>query len=188
VISHQLPLEVLLSAAYGVFLLGTAAVLEKLAQHSRHRADQYELAGFRYHAGFDRWECPEGNHLHRIHTDPARRLARYRAPAHHCNSCRSKKECTDSDSGREIERQMDLWLRTGLDKFHRGLSLALIALATLLFIVESVRYPTPPALALLLALLTFSVLCAAKLASSLRSTGSPLLQTPSDPAREFRIN
>jgi hypothetical protein len=137
---RELPVEVLLAAAYAIFLLGVAAVLEKLAGHSRRRADQYEVAGFRYHAGFDHWECPEGNHLVRVETNHEQRTVKYRAAAHHCNACRCKPDCTDSDTGREIEHQLDLWLRTGLGQFHRGLSLALIVLAGLLVFVEAVRY------------------------------------------------
>lgn len=139
-ILRSFPAEVLLSSAYAVFLLAMAAMLEQLAKYSRRRADRYELAGFRYHPGFDRWECPEGNHLVRVESDPVRRTARYRASAHHCNACAKKKDCTDSDSGREIEHNLDIWLQTGLRQFHRGLSLALIVLAGLLLVIEAARY------------------------------------------------
>jgi hypothetical protein len=135
------PMEVLLSSAYAVFLLIIAAVLEALAKHSQRRADQYELAGFRYHPGFDRWECPEGNHLVRVDSDPSRCTVRYRAPARYCNGCKRKGDCTDSDSGRDIEHHLDLWLQTGLRQFHRGLSLTLIVLAGLLLVIEAARYP-----------------------------------------------
>jgi len=141
VILHQIPIEVLLSSAYAVFLLAIAAGLEVMAKQAQRRTDRYELAGFRYHPGFDRWECPEGNHLVRVESDLMWRSARYRARAHDCNACRRKVDCTDSDSGREIEHHLDLWMRTGLRQFHRGLSLTLIVLAGLLLIIEVARYP-----------------------------------------------
>jgi hypothetical protein len=157
------PIEVVLSSGYAVFLLAVAAILEKVAKHSHRRAEQYELAGFRYHAGFDRWECPEGNHLERIESDLERRMVRYRAPAHYCNACAKKKDCTDSDDGREIEQRLDSWLQTGLSQFHRGLSLALVFLAGLLLAVEAVRYPEARAVKLLVALLLLVILSGARL-------------------------
>jgi hypothetical protein len=157
------PIEVLLASGYAVFLLAVAAILEKVAKHSHRRAEQYELAGFRYQAGFDRWECPEGNHLAHIETDLQRRTVRYRAAAHDCNACAKKRDCTDSDDGREIEQRLDSWLETGLSQFHRGLSLALVILAGLLLGVETVRYPEARAVKLLVALLLLVILSGAKL-------------------------
>jgi hypothetical protein len=171
VILRELPTEVLLSSGYAVFLLGAAAALETLAKHSQRRADQYELAGFRYDAGFDQWECPEGNHLVRIEFDPARRAVRYRAPAHHCNACNRKKDCTDSDFGREIEHHLDLWLRTGLRQFHRGLSFALIVLAGLLLVTEATRYPERNSITLLGVLLVASGLSGLRLVFPARDAG-----------------
>jgi hypothetical protein len=166
-------MEVALCSAYALFLLCVAAILEKLAEHSRRRADQYELAGFRYHAGFDRWECPEGNHLHRIETDPGRRSVRYRASAHHCNACKCKQDCTDSDTGREIHQDLDLWVRTGLSQFHRGLSLVLITLAALLLAVEVIRYRGTIAITLLGTLLFVSACFAFRLIRGTQERESP---------------
>ena len=137
----ELPIEMLLACGYAVFLVAVAALLEKVAKHAQRRSEQYELAGFRYHAGSDVWECPEGSHLVRVETDDLRRAVRYRAPARHCNGCHKKGDCTDSDQGREIEQRLDLWLQTGLNRFHRGLSLTLLVLAGLLLVVETLRYP-----------------------------------------------
>jgi hypothetical protein len=161
----QFPIEVLLSSGYAMFLLVVAAILEKLAKHSHRRAERYELAGFRYHPGFDRWECPAGNHLLRIETDHLRRVVRYRAPANDCNACAKKTDCTDSDAGREIEHRLDLWLQTGVSQFHRGLSLALVSLAGLLLVVEAVRYPEASAAILLGALFLVVALAGRRLLS-----------------------
>lgn len=163
------PMEVLLSSAYVMFLLIIAAVLEALTKHSQRRADQYELAGFRYHPGLDRWECPEGNHLVHVDSDPLRRTVRYRALARHCNGCKRKGDCTDSDSGREIEHHLDLWLQTGLRQFHRGLSLTLIVLAGLLLVIEAARHLERNCVTLL-AILFFAVaLFGLRLLSPLRA-------------------
>ena len=40
--------EVLLAAAYALFLVGTAALLEIFARHSQRRADGYRNSGFEY--------------------------------------------------------------------------------------------------------------------------------------------
>lgn len=146
---RAVPIEVLLSAGYALFLTVVAVALERLAQHSHRHAEQYELAGFRFHADLDRWECPTGEHLHRISVDQHRRLVRYKALAHACNGCHLKPQCTDFDTGREIERPMDPWLASELGRFHRGISLALLILAALLLGIEAIRFPHPPAVFLL---------------------------------------
>jgi len=175
-ILHQIPTEVLLSSAYAVFLLAIAAALEVMAKQSRRRTDQYELAGFRYHPSFDRWQCPEGNHLARVESDPMGRSVRYRARAHDCNACRRKVDCTDSDSGREIEHHLDLWMRTGLRQFHRALSLTLIVLAGLLLIIEAARYPERNCMTLLVLLFLAVTFSGFKLLS-------PTLPEPIGPSR-----
>lgn len=142
---HAVPLEVWLAASYALFLMMVAAVLERLAMRAHRRSEQYQVAGFKFHADFDCWECPTGQFLHRSDIDHDRRVTRYKASAHACNACHIKPECTDSTTGREIERQMDSWLTTELGRFHRGISLALLVLAALLLLVEAARYPQPRA-------------------------------------------
>jgi hypothetical protein len=167
----QFPLEALLASGYAIFLLCVAAALEKLAMHAHRRAGRYELAGFRYHPGFNRWECPEGNYLLHIETDPLRRVARYRAPARVCNVCIKKSDCTDSDEGREVECRLDLWLQTGLRHFHRGISVALIVLAALILLVEAVRFAQPAIRSLLAALLLATAIVGARSCASFFRSG-----------------
>lgn len=169
---RQFPLEVLLASGYAIFLLCVAAALEKLAMHAHRRAGRYELAGFRYDPSFDRWECPEGNHLLRIETDHLRRIVRYRAPAQVCNRCAKKNECTDSDDGREVEHRLDLWLQTGLRHFHRGISLALIVLAAVILLAEAVRFTQPTVRSLLGALLLGTAVIGARSCASFGSGGT----------------
>lgn len=140
---RAVPIEVLLAASYALFLLIVAAALERLAMHSHRGSERYELAGFKFHKDLDRWECPEGQPLHQSEVDHHRRIIRYKAPAHACNRCRMKPQCTDSETGREIERSMNSWLTSELGRFHRGISLALLLLAALLLTIEAARYPQP---------------------------------------------
>jgi hypothetical protein len=132
--------EVLLAAAYGVVLLVAAVVLDLLARHSHARAERYRTGGFRFHAHLDAWECPEGEHLHLLETDHELRVARYRARAHVCNACPAKPACTDSDEGRELLRSLDSWVRSEAGRFHRGISLVLVALAGVIAAIVLVRH------------------------------------------------
>ncbi len=135
--------EVLLAAGYALLLILIAAGLEVLARISHRRSLQYQTAGFKYHHELDAWKCPVGQELHRIETDHARRVARYRAPAHACNACGIKPQCTDSHTGREVERPLDAWLVGEVSRFHRGISLTLLLLAVLILVAEILRYNRP---------------------------------------------
>ena len=137
---RRIPIEVLLAAGYAVFLVVVAIVLERLARHSHQRSEQFQVAGFKFHKGADHWECPTGQFLTRQAIDHHRRFVRYQAPSHVCNKCHIKENCTDSDTGREIEHHLDSWLQSELRRFHRGISLALLLLAMLILAIEMVRH------------------------------------------------
>lgn len=156
-------IEVMLAAAYAVFLGGVAAVLEWVARHSFRRAEQYEQAGFTYHRQMDLWKCPAGERLLRTETDHQLRVVRYRAPAKTCNACSLKTNCTDSDEGREIERRLDSWIGSELRRFHRGISLTLLLLAALIVAVESSRYALHRELAMLGSVLAMIGIAGSKL-------------------------
>jgi hypothetical protein len=131
--------EAILAGGYAVFLLAAAMALEWLSAHTHRRSLRYRTAGFTYHEQHDRWECPEGQHLWPHEFDRDRRLMRYRAKAHICNSCPLKGACTDSDDGREIVRPIDPWPHSEAGRFHRGLSLMLVVLALLVIVVGAAR-------------------------------------------------
>ncbi len=133
-------IEVMLAAGYVLLLVGVAGVLEYLARHSHRRSEHYRNSGFVYKRKLDAWECPTGHHLMRVETDFERKVARYRAPAHKCNVCHCKKDCTDSNNGRELESRLDAWVQSELRRFHRGISLALFLLATIILTAEMMRY------------------------------------------------
>lgn len=137
---RTMPIEVLLAAGYAIFLVIVALVLERLARHSHQRSEQIQVAGFKYHEALDHWECPTGQHLPRKEVDRHQRVVRYQAPGHICNKCSFKMNCTDSDTGREIERHLDSWIDSELQRFHRGISLALMFLAVLILVIEMVSH------------------------------------------------
>ena len=137
---HGIHIEVILAGGYALLLVGVAAILEWLARHSHRRSEHYRNSGFVYKQKLDVWECPTGHHLTREQTDFERKIALYRAPAHKCNACHCKKDCTDSGDGRVLESRMDSWLQSELRRFHRGVSLTLLALAILILAAELIQH------------------------------------------------
>ncbi|HXE41754.1 MAG TPA: hypothetical protein VN516_01925 [Candidatus Baltobacteraceae bacterium] len=133
-------MEVVLAAGYALLLVGVSAILEWLAHHSHRRSEHYRNSGFIYKKKEDVWQCPTGHHLTREQTDFERKIAMYRAPAHKCNVCHCKTDCTDSNDGRVLESRMDTWLQSELRRFHRGVSLTLLLLAVLILTVEVIRH------------------------------------------------
>ena len=161
--------EVLLAAGYAALLIIAALVLEWLSAHTHRRSLRYRTAGFTYHEQQDHWECPEGQHLWPHELDHERRLIRYRAKAHVCNSCPLKHACTDSDHGREIVRPLDPWPHSEAGRFHRGLSLMLVGLALIIVLVESTRHHRAEEAAILIAILAAGVVAARSLARDFRA-------------------
>jgi len=152
-----LHIEVALAAGYAGFLIVVASGLELFGRHSHRRSGQFRTAGFKYHGGLDVWECPRGHHLHPHYRDPVREVVRYRAPAHTCNACATKNDCTDSEHGREIIHSSEPWIETQAGKFYRVLSLTLLFLSALILIAEMFRYPALPEVLLLGSILALVV-------------------------------
>ncbi len=155
--------EVILAAGYCALLIIGALVLDWLSAHTHRRSLRYRTAGFTYDEQQDHWECPEGQHLWPHEFDHERRLVRYRAKAHICNGCPRKTACTDSDRGREIIRPLDPWPHSEAGRFHRGLSLILVALALLILAIESARHHRTEEAALLLVLMATGAVIALRL-------------------------
>lgn len=157
--------DTLLAAGYALALMVIAAGLEWMGRHSNRRSDQYHQRGFRFHKHADHWECPHGARLERAEIDNELRVIRYRAPAHTCNGCPIKANCTDSDNGREISVSLDPWLSSAIGRFHRGVSLALLVLAALIMAVELFRHGHEPerwTLAVMVAVLSLLALNVAR--------------------------
>lgn len=135
----RLPLEFILMLGYALFLAFTAFLLEWVARHVHRRSELANTAGFTYHPDRDIWRCPQDQHLFPIFSDFTKGVVIYRAPASACNACRSKAACTDSSHGRQIERKDLNGLEFGMQRFHRAMSLTLLALASLILIIEGFR-------------------------------------------------
>jgi hypothetical protein len=133
-------LEPLLAAGYALLLVVIAAGLERMARHSHLRADQYHTQGFRFRKDAEHWECPMGARLQMAEIDHELRVKHYRAPARTCNGCSMKSDCTDSDHGRTISVSMDPWVSSAIGRFHRGISLSVLALAGLIIAIELFRH------------------------------------------------
>jgi hypothetical protein len=132
-------LEYLLMLGYAISLAFIALLLEWAARHAHRRSLEVTTLGFTYHPDHDIWRCPQDQHLFPILSDSARGSVIYRAPAAACNACRSKAACTDSNHGREIERKDLNGLEYGMRRFHRAISLTLLALASLFLAIELCR-------------------------------------------------
>jgi hypothetical protein len=161
--------EVLLAAGYAGLLVASAFVLEWLSAHTHRRSLRFRTAGFTYDAVLDHWECPEGQHLWPHEYDHERRLVRYRARAHICNSCARKEACTDSDRGREVVRPLDPWPHSEAGRFHRVIALLLVGLGIFILLAESARHHRPEEAALLLGALVLAGLAGRWLAHDLRA-------------------
>jgi hypothetical protein len=137
---EDIRVEALLEAGYVVVLLTVALALQHMARIAHRRSEQVEIAGFHYNAALDTWECPTGEHLSLVGVlQDERRVARYRARPAACNRCPLKLQCTDSDTGRELERELDDWPRSEITRFYHGLALTLVVLATFIGSVGLVR-------------------------------------------------
>jgi hypothetical protein len=139
---HGIDVEVLLASGYAIFLAFVAAAFELAARHSHQRMRKIPTVGFSYHPELDIWKCPNGKYLYRAAAARESSVVRYRAQAHHCNSCPIKSRCTDSEEGRVIEIHTDSWLQAELRTFHRGLSLTLLLLADLILVLRPLDYVT----------------------------------------------
>jgi hypothetical protein len=141
------------AAGYSAFLAIAALGLDRLGRHAHDRSGRFRTQGFAYRPELDLWECPEGEHLRPFAIDHHHRLTRYRARPAVCNKCPAKDGCTDSEQGREIVRPMDPWPHSEAGRFHRGISLVLLALAVLVALAGLALRPAFPDLILLSATL-----------------------------------
>ena len=161
--------EILLFSGYAALLLVVAGLLEVLSAHTHRRSLRYRTAGFEYDRDLDHWKCPEGQHLWPHEVDHVRRLVRYRAKAHICNACPRKQACTDSSSGREVIRPLDPWPHSEAGRFHRGLSLVLVALSLVILVVAAARNHEPAEASLLAGLVVVTLIIGRWLGNDFRA-------------------
>ena len=124
-----LDLGLVLLLAYLLVLWLGGWFLEFLARAHFHRAQRYAHTGFAYDVELDRYECPQGELL-TLHTfDDRNKLAIYKAPASSCNECVLKAFCAPHDEGRHVYRSLAEFHETDVGRFHRWLSLIILAVA-----------------------------------------------------------
>lgn len=167
--------ETLAAAAYAAFLVACALGLDALGRHTHERSGRFRTQGFSYDARLNHWECPEGERLRPLAVDHRRGVARYRARPMICNACPAKDGCTDSDEGREVVRPLNPWPHSEAGRFHRGISVVLLALASVIATVGMLVTPTLPDLALLGPVLAATVLVGLQMSRALAAmpTGFP---------------
>ncbi len=161
--------EVEIVGAYAVILLAVAAVLDWLGQHTQRRSERFRTAGFRYQPQHDAWTCSQDEMLWPMEYDADKHLVRYRAKASVCNACHVKPDCTDSLQGREVIRAVAPWPHSEAGRFHRGISLVLVALAVVLLLVTAARHPQPSTLVLAPPML-FAILLGFRYSAHFRAT------------------
>ena len=138
-----------LVSGYAVFLAAAAWGFDLMARKASHRAQRWRTGRFVYHPDHDAWQCPTEQWLWPTSFDPAHRVMRYRAKPIVCNTCPVKADCTTSDHGREISRQVDPWPFSEAGRFHRGIACVVALLAILMPVGQAVMEPSPADLLLL---------------------------------------
>lgn len=164
--------ETIGASAYVAFLVVVALGLDRLGRHAHHRSGRFRTQGFAYRPELDLWECPEGEHLRPYAFDQHQRLTRYRARPHVCNACPAKEGCTDSDEGREIVRPMDPWPHSEAGRFHRGIAVLLLGLATVIALAGIAISPTLPDVIPLGLMLTIAALVGLRMSLAFASMPS----------------
>lgn len=127
-------METTLGIAYACFLGSLAWGLERLGRTVSRRADRFQAEGFQYREEIDAYECHGGEHLPLVEIDDDRKLRRYGREDLQCSGCVHQKNCTSAEQGGHVVRSNRRWLDTEIGKFHRGLSLVLMVLASLVLI------------------------------------------------------
>lgn len=143
-VGMTLDLGQVLLLAYLVALWAGGWLLEFLARAHFRRAERHAHRGFSYDAELDRYECPQGELLTLDTFDDRNKLAIYKAPAASCNECVLKAFCTPHDEGRRVYRSLAEFHETDVGRFHRGLSLTILAVALAFAIGGVVAYWNKP--------------------------------------------
>lgn len=132
-------MELVLATGYAAFLAIIAFVLELIARRMHQRTRGLSTVGFTYHPDRDAWNCPRDQHLFPVFSDRQHGKVVYRASASVCNACPSKAACTDSNTGRVVERLENESVESGMLRFHRVFSFTLLLLSGLIITIEFFR-------------------------------------------------
>lgn len=123
---------VVLVCAYAVCLLVVAVLFDRLGARSALRSAAWRTGNFVYHDDADAWKCHEDQWLWPASFDPDKRVIRYAGQHAICGRCPAKPECSPTPGPRELTRQVDPWPHSEAGRFHRGVSLAIGAVALMM--------------------------------------------------------
>lgn len=135
--------SVWLLAGYALALLAAAWGFDLMAARVSVHAAAWRNGQFRYDADRDAWLCPQDQWLHRESFDAEHRVMRYRAEAGVCNRCPVRSACTDSEEGREMSREVDVWPHSEAGRFHRGIACFVAALGVVMPLAMLIQRHSP---------------------------------------------
>lgn len=121
-----------LIAGYSLALLVVGWGFDVMARRASAHAARWRTGRFTYRPDHDAWICPQDHWLWPTSFDPKHRVMRYRALPVVCNSCPVKSECTTSEHGRVISREVDPWPHSDAGRFHRGIACCVAGLGIVL--------------------------------------------------------
>ncbi|MGO8962243.1 hypothetical protein [Mycobacterium sp.] len=164
--------SVWLVAGYALVLVAIAWGFDEMARRVSRRAARWRTGGFVYHPDHDGWVCPQDQWLWPTSFDPQHRVTRYRASPVVCNSCPVKPDCTSSDHGRELSRQVDPWPYSDSGRFHRGIACSVAALGVVMPLAMLVGQHTAADVVALVAAALLVVIAGLPLARHLQNSPS----------------
>nr|WP_246308661.1 hypothetical protein [Kineosphaera limosa] len=116
-------------------MLVVAVLFDRLGARSALRSAAWRTGNFIYHEDADAWRCHEDQWLWPASFDPDKRVIRYAGQHAICGRCPAKAECSPTPGPRELTRQVDPWPHSEAGRFHRGVSLAIAAVALMMVLV-----------------------------------------------------
>lgn len=177
-----------LVAAYAVLLVVVAWVFDLVARRVSTRSSRWRDGEFVYLEDHDAWKCKEDQWLWPISFDPENRVMLYKAHPMVCNDCAFKQQCTTSDTGREIRREVDPWPHSEAGRFHRGISCAIAALAIVMPLLSLAVLHTPRDLFVLAATVVVAAGASVPLARHLWHTPSNFPAGVVEQTRQQSVN
>lgn len=161
--------EVWIAATYCLALVTLAHVIDALARRAASASEGGRVGGgFTYHEDHDAWKCPEDQWLWPQSFDPDNRVMRYRGTPSICNSCPVKDTCTPSNSGREVQRTVDVWPASEAARFHRSIACVVVTLGLVWPTAVALSGPSRSELVVLCAAIVLATLASIPLWSHLR--------------------
>lgn len=179
-------ISVVLVCVYAACLLVVAVAFDRLGARSALRSASWRHGNFLYHEDADAWKCHEDQWLWPTSFDPEKRVIRYAGQHAICGRCPAKAECSPTPGPRELTRNVDPWPHSEAGRFHRGVSVAIAAVALMMVLAMLLFGATDTAdVILLLAALALVLAVGIPLSRHLRNTpdGFPehlVLETPEE--------